>query len=110
MVEAKYFKLKEYFTNVINHDDNNKPGQIQHFMTSKKYQNMHRIPSEKPVKSCSPIRYNDTHRSKVLEGDFVQRSDFKRITSVKQFSPGRSQSNYNTERGTERIDMGFVDQ
>jgi hypothetical protein len=37
MVEAKYFKLKEYFTNVINHDDNNKGGQIQHFMTSKKY-------------------------------------------------------------------------
>jgi len=108
MVEAKYYKLREYFTNCINHDENNKPSQIQHFMTAKKYQNLDRIPSAKPTKSCSPIRYNDTHRSKVLDGDYVQQADFKRYPTVKHFSPGRN-FNYNTERSPERLDMGLVD-
>jgi hypothetical protein len=78
MSEAKTFKMKEYFTYTTYHDKiepTNLQGTGYDSVTSHHNENINNngFCSNRDIekRSCSPIRYNDTYRSNVFEGDYM---------------------------------------
>ena len=68
MVEAKERKLREYFTNTVKHEFI-EPSDLSG--GSLFYSSCNGQKSGRSPRSFSPIRYNDTYRSKIFEGDYI---------------------------------------
>mmetsp|Transcript_40411 Transcript_40411/g.38896 ORF Transcript_40411/g.38896 Transcript_40411/m.38896 type:complete len:108 (+) Transcript_40411:22-345(+) len=101
MAQSKQYKLKEYFTNIITHEA---PASSIHPHLNKYMSERNLEPRKnKDVKSCSPIRYNDTNRSRILEGDYVLRLQNNNLHRDRSAEPSQittftGNSPYNSSR------------